>query len=72
MMSKKKPVDIEKIYVCKTDVENPNIIEKFLIQYVDGDQSYFALPSFYHEMKPKRQEKERTLLDKNLKHYMEM
>ena len=71
-MSKRKQVDIEKIYVCKTDVENPNIIEKVLIQYVDGNQSYFALPSFYHEMKPKRQEKERVLLDKNLKHYMKM
>ena len=47
--------EIEKIYICKKRVNDSEIIEKFLIQYVDGSSSYTELPSSYNKLsKPKK------------------
>lgn len=70
-MKKQSTVNIEKIYVCKTILENSEVIEKVLIQYVDGNSAYFKLPSFYNELRPNRQEKENQKMEKILNSYME-
>lgn len=61
--------NIEKIYVCLLD--DSKVIDKVLIQYVDGNSEYFEIPSFYNELRPNRQEKENKKIEKILKSYME-
>jgi len=63
--------EIEKIYICKKRVNDSEIIEKFLIQYVDGSSSYTELPSSYNKLlKPKKLKEEiriKEQLDKYIK-----
>lgn len=70
IMKKRNLTEIEKIYVCKTMKDNPEVIEKVLIQYTDGNSSYFRLPSFYNKINSDNQVKERDLLEKKLKLHM--
>ena len=60
--------NIEKIYVCLLD--DSKVIDKVLIQYVDGNSEYFEIPSFYNELRPYRQEKENKKIEKKLKSNM--
>lgn len=61
---------IEKIYVCKTNEEDPDLIEKILVQYSNGSYSHYTLPPCYHKKNLRKQRKLRKKLENSLSSFI--
>lgn len=66
----KNTILIEKIFVCRTKIEDKDIVEKALIQYSDGSYDYIQLPPRYDKMNMRKKRQSRILLESKLSSWM--
>lgn len=62
--------DVERIYICKSNIDNKNVIDTVLVQYTNNKFDYFGLPSYYRKLDDDKKLEEEKIINEEVDKYI--